>query len=378
MEHVNRKHWALAMFGLLIAGLVVSSDADATSRTYLNVGVTHVQGSIDGPDGPSMSRATSLLSSYPGTFQNIILMGWGDRNPNPAPGVYDWTDIDRRISHVRQTGGTPVVTLCCAPDWMKGGAPGTTDWGKLGYAPYMSKYWDFAQLAKQVAIRYPDVKFFQVWSEMRGFWDASANTWRSADYTKMYNLVYDALKSVNSSIQVGGPYVSMRSFAPGETAYPSSVSGQWGVIDQRDLDAVSYWLKNAKGKDFVTVDGSVLTAGSPRRLLVSAAASTEKFGAVSRWIRSQTTIPIWWAEYYPVPFGNPTGMSEAEQVSVTQRGFQVAEAAGVSVALMWQPEGHGSLSWLGMWGPTWKEYGGFPTSIYNVAKPWLGRHAVDN
>ena len=73
----------------------------------------------------------------------------------------------------------------------------------------------------------------------------------------MYNLVYASLKAVDPAIQVGGPYVPMDSWSNANTmSDPSAMAGPWGVVDQRALDAVTYWLANASGADFIAVDGS--------------------------------------------------------------------------------------------------------------------------
>ena len=58
-------------------------------------------------------------------------MGWGGGNPEPSPGEYDWGSLDVRVETMRRTGARMVITLCCAPDWMKGGEPGETDWSNL-------------------------------------------------------------------------------------------------------------------------------------------------------------------------------------------------------------------------------------------------------
>ena len=66
-------------------------------------------------------------------------MGFGGGNPEPSPGEYDWTSLDRRVDMMRRTGARIVVTLCCAPDWMKGGEPGETDWDMLAVSEQVSK-----------------------------------------------------------------------------------------------------------------------------------------------------------------------------------------------------------------------------------------------
>ena len=72
---------------------------------------------------------------------------------------------------IADSGVTPVITLCCAPDWMKGGQPGETDWSRLEVAPDPAHFADFAELAADVAKRYPQVKHFIVWNELKGFHD---------------------------------------------------------------------------------------------------------------------------------------------------------------------------------------------------------------
>lgn len=90
---------------------------DAASA--LGWGFTHTQYSADTGADDAVARARDLLSgqSLP---QNQALMGWGAGNPEPSPGTYDFSDLDRRVAFIRSTGATPVITLCCAPDWMKG------------------------------------------------------------------------------------------------------------------------------------------------------------------------------------------------------------------------------------------------------------------
>jgi len=148
--------------------VVVTVDRDKPDGvSALAVGVTHTQYSIDTwGDASAVSRA-KLLVSQAAIYQNQHIMGFGALNPEPAPGRYDWSTLDRRVQLMRDTGATPSITLCCAPDWMKGGKRGQTDWSKLEQAPLPKHYGDFAELARQVALRYPDVKNFLVWNEKR-------------------------------------------------------------------------------------------------------------------------------------------------------------------------------------------------------------------
>jgi hypothetical protein len=264
-----------------------------------------------------------------------MLMGWGAGNPEPAPGVFDFTSLDARIGVIRSTGATPVITLCGAPDWMKGGLPGHTDWSKLEVAPLPQYYAAFAQLAVAVAQRYPDVRDFQVWNEMKGFWDASRNRWNYEAYTAFYNTVYDALKAYDPTLRVGGPYVVMSSYV-GRQSNPSAISGAWGTLDQRPLDVITYWLAHKHGADFVAVDGS--TAPRDAAQNSDPFAGVAKLTAITTWLKTQTSLPIWWSELYTGPTTDPE-----EAAAITSSSLMALADAGASVALLWQ-EPHPGVS----------------------------------
>ncbi|WP_425585980.1 hypothetical protein [Streptomyces thioluteus] len=74
----------------------------------------------------------------------------------------------------------PRPHLCGAPDWMKGGRKGRTDWSRLETAPDRRHYGDFARLAGTIARRYPDIRHFLVWNELK----ASGTTAGTAGTTR--------------------------------------------------------------------------------------------------------------------------------------------------------------------------------------------------
>ncbi|MFS8203855.1 GH39 family glycosyl hydrolase [Streptomyces sp. CWNU-52B] len=307
-------------------------------------GFTHTQFSADEGSAAATERVAKRLGeSAPPQIQHI--MGWGADNPEPVKGRYDFEAMDRRIDFVRETGGTPVVTLCCAPDWMKGGEPGAdrTDWSQaaLETAPDRAHFKDYAALAATVAKRYPDVRHFVVWNEFKGFWNDTEARWDYEGYTALYNLVYKALKKVDEDIEVGGPYLVMDSLDPRqrEDASPT-LKGSWGAMDQRVLDAFDYWNKNKIGADFVVVDGASYTRDDD--LLPDEFAATEKFTAVSRWVRQRTGgLPLWWAEYYVEPADGKDvrdGWSEGHRIAVHAAGLIAMARGGTTSAFYWNPE----------------------------------------
>lgn len=336
-----------------------------TPKPEVGWGFTHTQYSADQGSDTATRRVEGLLEkrSVP-QIQHI--MGWGAGNPEPSKGRYDFSEMDRRIDFMRKSGGTPVVTLCCSPDWMKGGKAGAnnTNWSQaaLETAPDRAHYADFAALAATVAKRYPDVRHFIVWNEFKGFWNDGKARWDYEGYTELYNLVYKALKKVDKDILVGGPYLVMDSVDPRQTENASTaLKGTWGAMDQRVLDAFDYWNRNKAGADFVVVDGSSYTKDDD--LLPNEFAATDKFTAVSRWVREQTHgLPLWWAEYYVEPAdGNDerTGWSETHRVAVQAAGLIAMARGGATSGFYWNPEKEKGTDCAGcLWTPTDRAGGG--------------------
>jgi hypothetical protein len=341
---------AAALLALLLPAAAVAG---------MQLGITHTRESADAWNDPAATARARRLIPAVATMQNQHLMGWGALNPKPAPGVFRWGSMDARLELIRRTGGVPVITLCCAPDWMKGGRAGATDWSRIERAPAREHFADFAELARQVARRYRGVRHFQVWNELKGFYDRRRNRWDIEAYTELYNQVYDALKSVDPAIQVGGPYVPMDSWSrPGSASHPSDVRGAWGVLDGRALDAVDHWLAHMHGADFVTVDAS--TATKDRGLVTDPFTARRKLGAITTWLRSRTPLPIWWAEWY-APAGQ--GASLQKRAAVGAGAVLELAASGAGVALAWGPQADGSSCGACLWTATRRPGGGRSTPM---------------
>ncbi|MGV9454266.1 GH39 family glycosyl hydrolase [Streptomyces sp. NPDC003635] len=343
-------------------------------------GFTHTQFSADEGDPAAVDRVEKRLADA-GLAQIQHLMGWGADNPEPVPGRYDFEAMDRRIDFVRASGGTPVVTLCCAPDWMKGGEAGVddTDWSQaaLETAPEPEHFDDFAALAATVAKRYPDVRHFIVWNEFKGFWNDAEARWDYEGYTQLYNLVHRALKKVNPEIMVGGPYLVMDSLDPREEHASPALKGSWGAMDRRVLDAFSYWNEHKAGADFVVVDGSSYTRDD--ELLPDEFAATDKFTAVGEWVRDQTggELPLWWAEYYVEPGDgddNRHGWSETRRAAVHAAGLIAMAKGGATSGFYWNPESEEGTECPGcLWTPTSGAGGGQRLPMYDL----LARFAAE-
>ncbi|MEV7004988.1 xylan 1,4-beta-xylosidase [Streptosporangium sp. NPDC051022] len=282
-------------------------------------------------------------------LQNQHIMGFGALNPEPSPGEYFWEDLDSRTNLMRQSGGTPIITLCCAPDWMKGGPKGPTEesaWAEhLEDAPYPEHFDDFAELAATIAERYRDVKYFMVWNELKGFWKDHSRPADFKGYTELYNKVYDAVKAVRPDAKIGGPYIGFDSNKSGE----SELRGPWGVVNQNVLDAFKYWFENKKGADFVVVDGASPT--DAHELLPDAFGALGKFGAVTTWLRKETgDLPIWWSEWYFVP-EDGTSWSASKRLAVQAASMIELAGSGAATALYWNPQTKNGACEDCMWAP---------------------------
>ena len=376
------------IFGVFFSSLIQSQNIsvhveidfaeEELTSSYLG-GLTHTQRSIDSWGNSMAIRNAKLLLDSVVHYQNQHLMGWGSLNPWPDSTItkadnWNWSSLDNRIKLIRETNGVPVITLCGAPTWMHNPLlNGQTDWNALEKAPTKDHYDDFAHLCAEVARRYPDVLYFQVWNEFKGFYNPAKNRWDYENYTVMYNMVFDSLKAVNPEIMIGGPYVVMDSWSHSSISHPSSLRGEYGIMDQRPLDVINYWLQNKKGADFITIDGANINKNDI--WLTDGFKASQKFVDVINWIRQRPggeSLPVWWAEWYAYPENYVLGTSVNQNYlnAYMAAGMIKSIKAGYATLLMWQPQGDATgLSFpLGIWSNTEISGGGQPTAFYYTQK----------
>ncbi|MEL6893654.1 MAG: hypothetical protein AAFP84_18825 [Actinomycetota bacterium] len=334
---------AVTMFGTrwpsveASAAATISVDRTVTIDPFtMAVGHTHTQYSLEQSGDPDAIAAGRALLSASVDIQNQHIYGWGTRNPNPSPGIYDWTTLDRRVQLMRDTGATPVITLCCAPDWMTELASETSTYPNK--PPTARHYPDFADLARQVALRYPDVRHYVIWNEMKGFWNPGSAQWDYVSYTQMYNAVYDALKAVDPTLQVGGPYLVIES--------TGSQVGGWSTeppVTRRNQVLLEYWIRHGRGADFVAIDRKVKDYHDTRVYgPAETLALTANFDTVASQVHDITGLPVWFIE----------------QHVVGQRGGPVHfQAAGIASMLYHQLNG-GAVATVG-----WKPEQAFPGGL---------------
>lgn len=297
----------------------------------LRLGVTHMQFSLD-PFGnkAAVARGKRLLRGLV-TYQNQHIYGFGVRNPEPSPGTFVWKGLDRRMSTIQSMGATPVITLCCAPDWMT--SLGTTSSRYPNIPPTRAHIPDFARLAARVARRYPDVRHFIVWNEMKGFYDDRLRNWNYKHYTDLYNAVYDALKEVNPAIKVGGPYLNIQ--GTGSRSLGKTGAQTADPITRKDRKVLDYWLAHKRGAQFVAVDRNVTPSHDPNRYSpIEELQLARWFGEVVKQVRQRTNLPVWYAEHH-MDDGRSWGFQRAGTAAMLLSELR----GGTDVALQWQPQG---------------------------------------
>jgi len=318
-----------------------SAHADVTIQVTpsTSAGVSNLQA------GATMTEKSKALTTDDGQqimqsslgMINLQMMGWGAENPEPSPGDYSWDSLDARVQIMKDSGATPMITFCGAPDWMKGGDAGDTNWDNLDVAPLPAHYDDFARLAQQIAQRYPNVHYFQVWNEMKGFFNDSENRWNYEEYTSLYNKVYDAVKAVRPDAKIGGPYVVVTSTATYATAAPAE-----DAIDSKAQDVIRYWLAHKHGADFIVVDGG---PGTKDKVTSSGVkdefAAGQFFADVNNWIRRQpgaSNLPIGWAEWYP---GSSQNWDNTDHFNAIMANDLIATIkSGAAYTLLWGVQGN--------------------------------------
>jgi hypothetical protein len=347
--------------------------------TPLELGVTHTQYSLDesGSSPDARRRGMDILAADSAIWQNHHLMGFGTDNPEPEPGEYDWGTLDRRMKLTEDTGQRSMLTLCCAPDWMKGGEEGETDWDELEEAPRPEHFADFARLAAEAVKRYPQVERVMVWNELKGFWNEAKGRWDYEGYTELYNQVYRAVKDVRPDVLVGGPYVVLIGLDPGAQDTSTTVTGPWGAADQRTLDVVDYWLQNNVGADFLVVDTATNKRDQDGPAPLDGA---RKFADLAAWLKQRSDLPIWWAEYYPeVPAGEDDEPGSPVNAAVNLAAIAAMAESGTAGALLWGPQEH-DLGSAALWTDATKNGGGQPlplTQAWQFLVPRLAAGGVE-
>jgi hypothetical protein len=303
-------------------------------------------------DPQAVASARNVIASVPGILEDTPIMDWGAGNPEPRPGDLQLSKLAARVRLIISSGGTPVITLCAAPRWMTGTSSGIDP-------PTPGQYAAFADLAATIARSFPQVKYFVVWNELKGFWNADTRSWDIAHYTDMYNRVYAAIKRVRPDALVGGPYVVTRPVATPQRGDGASVAhGPWGFLKPEALPDINYWLAHKVGADFVALDGADFPKSGP---ITDPLSASEMYAAINRWLRKRTTLPLWWMETHIEPAASHWTASQGAAIRIA--ALVRDASSGAQAALQWQPQEGAGISDEGLWTATTLPGGGRPTVL---------------
>jgi hypothetical protein len=376
-------------------------------------GLTISDSSLDPGNGgdPTAEANVESMMQQSTQYINTPIMGWGLPDPWPDPSTpapTDWSALDARVQMAVNMGKTPIITLAIAPWWMKGEYMGdgktqqltaSDEWQPIAYNSRIldNKMNDWTQLVQDVAQRYMsppyNVRNFQVWNELKGYFDSDTNAYDYTTspgepngpnarngYTYMYNQVYKTLMNVATSqhvaqqdVKVGGPYVFADVWSNQKQSDPSDISTPYGVFDQRPLDVIQYWLQHKIGAGFITFDSSLEDRDTMKILNQQPFVAANLFADMVSWIRSlnpslypgSTTLPINLAEWFS--WTETSGTTVYEDNALKAYTMMQFIQAGGGTALSWNNFGNGGSDY-GLWTSTAAYGGGQPYPWYSTYK----------
>jgi uncharacterized protein YjbI with pentapeptide repeats len=130
------------------------------------------------------------------------------RDVNPAPGVFDWSILDRRVAQVESWGGRPLLVLGLTPQWAaQDPNAGDPRWG-AGSASPPSTLGMWGAYVSAVSQRYGSrIGGYELWNEanLKTFWTGSA-----AELAEMAGVAHRIIKASSPNAVVLAPSVTTR------------------------------------------------------------------------------------------------------------------------------------------------------------------------
>lgn len=250
-------------------------------------------------------------------------VAWNDINP--APGVFNFTELDRRVALVNSWGARPVLVLGLTPTWASTNpGAGNGIWGAGSAAPPTSMD-SWREYVTKVVTRYGDlIAAYEVWNE------ANLTTFWQGTPQQMAEMTSIASQIIGDSALVMAPSVTtrllsgarfMRPFIDALTIGPSGI----------DVWTIHTYPKGDAGP------GPEAAAQTRRDDIVRwQAALVEAVGPTSPWLTKQ----VWDTE---VNFGlrgpgsSPkTDYSDADGATLLQLAYRDSQALGIDQTFWYQ------------------------------------------
>lgn len=167
------------------------------------------------------------------------------RDVNPAPGVFDWSILDRRIALVERWGGKPLMVMGLTPQWAAANpAAGDPRWG-AGTASPPADVESWRSYVRALVQRYGSrIGAYEIWNE------ANLQTFWTGTPVQMAQMVDVAVQEIGSTSLAIAPSVTtrLRSGADFITAMipalsPATVDGlhAWNIHSYPAGDAGPTW-----------------------------------------------------------------------------------------------------------------------------------------
>lgn len=154
------------------------------------------------------------------------------RDVNPAPEVFDWSILDRRIAQLESWGARPLLVLGLTPQWAaKNPNAGDPRWG-AGSASPPADASSWTTYVNAVASRYGDrIGAYEVWNEanLQTFW-----TGTPGEMARLTKLARDQIKSITPNATVLAPSVTTRLSSGGRfsAAFLSAMTASGVGLDE--------------------------------------------------------------------------------------------------------------------------------------------------
>jgi hypothetical protein len=278
--------------------------------------------------GPEVGWNAGLESLRPpgANYYRLWDMKVAWRDVNPAPGVFDWSILDRRIAQVEAWGGKPIMVLGLTPQWAAADpTAGDPRWG-AGTASPPADMNTWRSYVRAVVQRYgARIGAYETWNEanLKTFWTGSS--------AQMAEMVGIATEEIGESAIALGPSVTTR-LASGRTFIEELVDS----LTPATMAALDAWSIHTYPAAYA---GPTVAQACERRV-----------GDVIRWQRALLRVgeaskknvikPLWDTE---VNFGlagpgprPKTAWSDTDGAALLMCSYQDSRALGIAVTAWYE------------------------------------------